>query len=99
MRLTLKCGFLAALALASSLAWADSLELKNGSLIKGKFLGGTETEISFQVGSTVQKYNVADIVSLKFDSEGAACAGAAARRVRFPTLRRRQRMSKSSRPT
>ena len=71
MRLTLKCGFLAALALASSLAWADSLELKNGSLIKGKFLGGTETEISFQVGSTVQKYNVADIVSLKFDSEDA----------------------------
>jgi hypothetical protein len=72
MRLKLKCGFLTALTLAASMAWADSLELKNGSLIKGKFLGGTETEISFQVGSTVQKYNVADIVSLKFDSNGAA---------------------------
>src|SRR3984885_1012247 len=74
MRLKLKCGFLTALTLAASMAWADSLELKNGSLIKGKFLGGTETEISFQVGSTVQKYNVADVVSLKFDSEGAANA-------------------------
>jgi hypothetical protein len=52
------------------------LQLKNGSVIKGKFLGGTETEISFQVSSTVQKYNVADIVSLKFDSEGAASAPA-----------------------
>src|SRR5271167_2301043 len=71
MRLKLKCGFLTALALAASMAWADSLVLKNGSLIKGKFLGGTQTEISFQVGSTVQKYNVADIVSLKFDSESA----------------------------
>ena len=74
MRLKLKYGFLIALTLAASMAWADTLELKNGSLIKGKFLGGTETEISFQVGSTVQKYNVADIVSLKFDSEGAASA-------------------------
>ena len=72
MRLKLKCGFITALSLAAPMAWADSLELKNGSLIKGKFLGGTGTEISFQVGSTVQKYNVADIVSLKFDSEGGA---------------------------
>ena len=76
MRLKLKYGFLTALTLLASMAWADTLQLKNGSLIKGKFLGGTETEISFQVGSTVQKYNVADIVSLKFDSEGAASAPA-----------------------
>jgi hypothetical protein len=76
MRLKLKCGFVTVLTLAVSVAWADTLELKNGSLIKGKFLGGTETEISFQVGSTVQKYNVADVVSLKFDSEGAASAPA-----------------------
>lgn len=76
MTLWLKCGFLTALAVAASMAWADTLELKNGSLIKGKFLGGTETEISFQVGSTVQKYNVADVVSLRFDSEGVAVAPA-----------------------
>jgi hypothetical protein len=76
MRLKLKCGSLAALILAASMASADTLELKNGSQIKGKFLGGTQTEISFQVGSTVQKYNVADIVSLKFDSEGVADAQA-----------------------
>ncbi len=74
MSLKLKYGFLTALTLAASIAWADTLELKNGSLIKGKFLSGTETEISFQVGSTVQKYNVADVVSLKFNSEGGASA-------------------------
>jgi hypothetical protein len=68
----LNCGLVVALWLVASLAWADTLELKNGSLIKGKFMGGTESEISFQVGSSVQKYNIADIVSLKFDSEGAA---------------------------
>jgi hypothetical protein len=78
MKLKLKCGFLTVLALATSMAWPDTLELKNGSLIKGKFLGGTGTEISFQVGSTVQNYNVADVVSLKFDSEGAAEGAASA---------------------
>jgi hypothetical protein len=67
----LNCGVVIALCLAASSAWADSLELKNGSLIKGRFMGGTESEISFQVGSSVQKYNLADIVSLKFDSESA----------------------------
>jgi hypothetical protein len=76
MRLKLRYGFLIALTLASSMAWADTLQLKNGSVIRGKFLGGTQTEISFQVSSTVQKYNVADIVSLKFDSEGGASAPA-----------------------
>lgn len=60
------------LGLAASAAWADSLELKNGSLIKGKFISGTETQIVFQVGSSQQTYNIADIVSLKFDSERAA---------------------------
>jgi hypothetical protein len=68
----LHCVLVIALWLGGSLAWADSLELKNGSLIKGKFMGGTESEISFQVGSSLQKYNLADVVSLKFDSERAA---------------------------
>src|SRR5579864_3907246 len=72
MKFKLFWGLVIALCLAASVAWADSLELKNGSLIKGKFVGGTESEISFQVGSSVQKYNLADIVSLKFDSETAA---------------------------
>ena len=72
MKSNVQCGLVIVLWLGASLAWADSLELKNGSLIKGKFMGGTENEISFQVGSSLQKYNLADVVSLKFDSERAA---------------------------
>ena len=71
MKFKLNYGLAIALWLVASIGWADSLELKNGSLIKGKFMGGTESEISFQVGSSVQKYNLADIISLKFDSERA----------------------------
>jgi hypothetical protein len=72
MKSKLVGGVVMGLCLAASLAWADSLELKNGSLIKGKFMGGTESQISFQVGSSVQQYNLSDIVSLQFDSASAA---------------------------
>lgn len=64
--------FVIAMSLLASMAWADSLELKNGSVINGKFVGGAENAISFQVGSAVQKYDIADIATLKFDSETAA---------------------------
>ena len=63
------CGVIVALCVAAVAARADSLELKNGSLIKGKFMGGTQANITFQVGSSVQSYDVADIRSLRFDSE------------------------------
>ena len=71
MKFKLGYGLVIALCLTASSAWTDSLELKNGSLIKGKFLGGTDSEISFKVGSSVQRYNLVDIASLTFDSERA----------------------------
>jgi len=66
------CGLLILLCLAASAAWADSLRLKNGSVINGKFVGGTEDQISFQVGSSVQQYNINDVVSIRFDSGAPA---------------------------
>jgi hypothetical protein len=67
-----RCGLAIALFLVVSTAWADTLELKNGSRIEGRFRGGTDSEISFQVASSVQKYNLADIASVNFDSENTA---------------------------
>ncbi|MGE5323203.1 MAG: hypothetical protein ACM3SW_10090 [Actinomycetota bacterium] len=60
------------LFLISALAWSDTLELKNGSVIKGTYAGGSETEISFRVGSSIQKYAIVDIASLTFDSRKPA---------------------------
>jgi hypothetical protein len=71
----MKCRFALAVGLMCWLvpaAWGDSLELKNGSLIKGHYVGGTESDISFRVGSTVQSYAVRDVVSLSFDESGRA---------------------------
>ena len=60
---------MSAMGLAPLAAWADSLELKNGSRINGTFVGGTESEISFRVESSVQKYNLGDVVSISFDAK------------------------------
>jgi len=45
MRLTLICGLVIALCLGATIARADSPPLKNGGLIKGRFVGATDTEI------------------------------------------------------
>lgn len=66
--------------LASVLAQGqgDSLQLKNGSLIRGAYLGGRAEEISFQVGAREQQYAVADVLSITFgDSSRAPVANAA----------------------
>src|SRR5260370_27895748 len=74
MKINQICGLVIAVCVAVPMASADSLQLNNGSLINGTFMGGTESEISFQVGSSVQTYDRAAIVSLKFESETAADA-------------------------
>jgi hypothetical protein len=68
------CGLIVALSVAAVSARADSLELKNGSLINGKSMGGSQRSVSFQVGSSVQSYDLADIRSLRFgsDAQGAS---------------------------
>jgi hypothetical protein len=64
-----KFGLVFVMCLIGSAALADSLELKNGSLLKGRFMGGDQNSINFQVGSSMQAYNVGDIRDLRFDSE------------------------------
>jgi hypothetical protein len=53
-------------------AFADTLELRNGSVIKGTFIGGSEAQISFRVGSSLQRYPVADVVAVRFDSDSTS---------------------------
>src|SRR5512141_2894060 len=60
----------AVITFLASAAWADSLQLKNGSLIKGRYLGGTESEITFKVGSSTQHYAIADVEAITFDQSG-----------------------------
>ena len=65
--------------------WADTLELKDGTLVEGTYLGGTQNSLRFQVGDQVQTYAKGDVLALTFTgapaapTAGAAAAGAAAK--------------------
>jgi len=52
-------------ALAGAAA-ADTLELKDGRVLQGKFLGGTQAILRFQVDGDVQTFATNDIVALTF---------------------------------
>ncbi|HLZ13959.1 MAG TPA: hypothetical protein VKP58_15355 [Candidatus Acidoferrum sp.] len=52
-------------ALAGGAA-ADTLELKDGRVLQGKFLGGTQAILRFQVDGEVQTFSTNDIVALTF---------------------------------
>lgn len=69
--------FLGAVALALffvGVAAADTLELKDGRVVKGKYLGGTQSVLRFEVNGEVQTFNTVDIVALTFtgNSRGGA---------------------------
>ncbi|UCF63669.1 MAG: hypothetical protein JSW33_14075 [bacterium] len=59
---------------------ADTLVLKNGLTLEGKYKGGTETTIKFETSGAVQEVATAEIKSLTFSApaEKAASEGAAA---------------------
>jgi hypothetical protein len=65
--------FRIALSFAISIAalQADTLHLKNGSIIQGSFVSGSNGAIQFSVGQRVNTFNVSDIASLEFNSSNA----------------------------
>src|SRR2546427_6161481 len=59
-------------------AAADTLELKNGKVLQGKYLGGTQVVLRFEVNGEVQTFNTNEIVALTFTSHSGSAAPAAA---------------------
>jgi hypothetical protein len=47
-------------------ASADTLELKDGRVLQGRFLGGTQAIVRFSVNGEVQTFNVTEIVAVTF---------------------------------
>jgi hypothetical protein len=72
---------LAAVALGLALvgsAYADTLEFKNGKIVQGKYLGGTQAVLRFEVNGEVQTFSTNDIVALTFTGHSGNTAPAAA---------------------
>jgi hypothetical protein len=59
-------------------AGADTLELKDGRVLKGKYLGGTQAVLRFEINSEVQTFSTTDIVALTFTGNSGPSAPAAA---------------------
>src|SRR5262245_6463158 len=64
---------------------ADVLELKNGTTLNGKYLGGTGTTVRLETSAGVQTIDTAQIIALTFTTAGAAAAPAAAAPAPRPT--------------
>jgi hypothetical protein len=64
--------FIAAAAMSllffAGVAAADTLELKDGRVVQGRFLGGTQALVRFSVNGQVQTFNVTEVVALTFTS-------------------------------
>jgi len=57
---------------------ADTLELKDGRVIQGRYLGGTQAVLRFEVNGQVQTFSTSDAVALTFTGHSASAAPASA---------------------
>src|SRR2546423_3446671 len=80
--------FLAAVLLGLffvGMAAADTLELKDGRVLRGKYLGGTQAVLRFEVNGEVQAFNTVDIVALTFTGRSVGGPPAVAPSAMAPT--------------
>jgi len=54
---------------------ADSLQLKNGNFVQGKYLGGTERAVQFAVNGKIHLYDIDEILSISFGSAASDGGG------------------------
>src|SRR2546422_218009 len=50
----------------ATFGFADTVALKNGSVINGTYLGGTARQVRIDVGDNIQTLDVSDIVRIEF---------------------------------
>src|SRR5271163_433397 len=60
--------------LLTASAKADTLELKDGRVLQGRYLGGTMVVLRFEINGDVQTFNVSDIVAVTFTRNSSSAA-------------------------
>ena len=69
---------IAAALLFVSMAAADTLELKSGRVVQGRYLGGTAAILRFEVNGEIQTFSTNDVVALTFTGRGGSATPMAA---------------------
>jgi hypothetical protein len=67
-----------AVCFLAPLLHADSLKFKNGRTIQGKYLGGTDSQVTFYTNNQLMHYAIGDIDSITFGGQASAPSAAAA---------------------
>jgi hypothetical protein len=73
----------ALLITAAGLASADRLNLKNGNVIQGTYLGGTARQVRFDVNGGIQTFEIDQVRSISFE-DGATSQPAYSDRNNYP---------------
>lgn len=68
----------------SSAISADTLELKDGRILQGKYLGGTQAILRFEINGEVQTFHTAEVVALTFTGRNMENSEPAAASARAP---------------
>lgn len=63
--------FLVLFGVAASAGFADTLELRDGRVIDGTYLGGSSRQIRMEVGDKIETFSVDDVKGLKFGTPKA----------------------------
>ena len=74
------------LALAGA-GYADTLTLRGGRVVNGKYLGGSARQIRMEVGDRIESFDVSDVLSIQFAAGQAAPASAPAAPAAAPAPR------------
>lgn len=67
------CATILGLAFAAAAA-ADTLELKDGRVLQGRYLGGTQAVLRFEINGEVKTFPVSDAVAVTFTGTSSASA-------------------------
>jgi hypothetical protein len=67
------CATILGLAFAAAAA-ADTLELKDGRVLQGRYLGGTQAVLRFEINGEVKTFPVSDAVAVTFTGGASASA-------------------------
>ena len=63
-----------ALAFATA-GFGDTLTLRNGQVVNGTYMGGTERTVKMEVGDAIKTYDVSDIATLQFTAGATTSSG------------------------
>jgi YmgG-like glycine-zipper protein len=66
-----------AVCFLAPLMHADSIKFKNGQTLQGKYLGGTDSQVTFYADNQLKHYAVSDIDSITFGDDTSSSSAAA----------------------